>query len=123
MHGSKSEFGALGLVLAISPSSDLEIVHHFFSWTPYSLGNLLSKFHNFSQPVGIRFNRFIELASPNRSWAILWVHFGPWFGFLAAHHESIWILVSLHGELVRRVIGECGFEVEGLFSRAECMGK
>ncbi|KAL6347284.1 hypothetical protein AAG906_013720 [Vitis piasezkii] len=86
MHGSKSEFGALGLVLAISPSSDLGIMHH-------------------------------------RSWAILWVHFGPWFGFLAAHHESIWILVSLHGELVRRVIGECGFEVEGLFSRAECMGK
>ena len=23
---------------------------------------------------------------------MLWVHFGPWFGFLAAHHESIWIL-------------------------------
>ncbi|RVW57688.1 hypothetical protein CK203_117463 [Vitis vinifera] len=94
MHGSKSEFGALGIVLAISPSSDLEIMH-------------------------------------DRSWAILWVHFGSWFGFLVAHHESIWILggeaswklkgVSLHGELVRRVIGECGFEVEGLFSRAECM--
>ena len=24
---------------------------------------------------------------------------------------------------MRRVIRECGFEVEGLFSRAECMGK
>ena len=23
---------------------------------------------------------------------MLCVHFGPWFGFLAAHHESIWIL-------------------------------
>ena len=23
---------------------------------------------------------------------MLWVNFGPWFGFLAAHHESIWIL-------------------------------
>ncbi|KAL6339287.1 hypothetical protein AAG906_028002 [Vitis piasezkii] len=84
MHGSKSEFGALGLVLAISPHSILESY---------------------------------------RSWATLWVHFGPCFGFFAAHHESIWILVSLHGELVRRVIKECGFEVEGLFSRAECMGK
>ena len=29
----------------------------------------------------------------------------------------------MHGELVRRVIGECGFEVGGLFSIAECMGK
>ena len=24
---------------------------------------------------------------------------------------------------MRRVIGECGFKVEGLFSRVECMGK
>ena len=30
MHGSKSEFGALGLVLAISPSSNLGIAHCFF---------------------------------------------------------------------------------------------
>ena len=30
MHGSKSEFGALGIVLAISPSSDLGIMHNFF---------------------------------------------------------------------------------------------
>ncbi|KAL6347619.1 hypothetical protein AAG906_026147 [Vitis piasezkii] len=111
MHGSKSECGALGLVLAISPSSDLGIVHHFFSWTPYSSGNLMEKVHNFSQPV----------EPVDRSWAILWVHFGPWFGFLVAHNESIWILVSLHGELVRRVIGECVFEVKGMFSRAECM--
>ncbi|KAL6315909.1 hypothetical protein AAG906_013256 [Vitis piasezkii] len=80
MHGSKSKFGALGLVLAISPSFDLGIMHH-------------------------------------RSWAILWVHFGPWFGFLQPTMNPYGSLV------VKRVIGECGFEVEGLFSRAECMGK
>ena len=65
VYRSVSELGALKFVLAISPSSDLGIAHHFFSWTPYSLGNLLSKFHNFSQPVqpvGVWFNRFIELA-------------------------------------------------------------
>ncbi|KAL6347636.1 hypothetical protein AAG906_026164 [Vitis piasezkii] len=117
MHGSKSEFGALGLVLAISPSSDLESCTMLFHGL-LILQEPSIKVHNFSQSVqlvGVRFN--------DRSWAILWVHFGPWFRFLSAHHESIWILVSLHGELVRRVIGECGFEVEGLFSRAECMGK
>ena len=152
MHGSKSEFGALELVLAISPSFDLGITHHFFSWTPYSSRKIFSKFHNFYQqvrPVGVRFNWFIELACMEHwfwwFWRLIptWIgpissrsvlaYIGPWFGFLAAHHESIWILggeaswklkgVSLHGELVRRVIGECGFKVEGLFSRAECMGK
>ncbi|KAL6347513.1 hypothetical protein AAG906_026035 [Vitis piasezkii] len=115
MHGSKSEFGALGFVLAISPSSDLGITHHFFHGLIIIQGTFYQNFIIF-------LNRFDQLAS-DRSWAILWVHFGPWFGFLATHHESIWILVSLHGELVRRVIGECGFEVEGLFSRVECMGK
>ena len=30
IHWSRSKFGALGLVLIISPSSDLGIAHHFF---------------------------------------------------------------------------------------------
>ena len=65
VYWSVSELGALEPVLDISPSSDLRIMHRFYSWTPYSSGKILSKFHNFSQsvqPVGVRFNRFIELA-------------------------------------------------------------
>ena len=42
-------FRALGFDLIISSSSELGIVHHFFSWTPYSSRNILSKFQNFSQ--------------------------------------------------------------------------
>ena len=30
--------------------------------------------------------------TPDQFWAVFWIHFGPYFGFLAAHHESIWIL-------------------------------
>ena len=65
IHLSRSEFGALGLVLIISPSSNLRIMHHFFLWTPYSSTNILSRFQNFSQPdrpVGIQFNWFIKSA-------------------------------------------------------------
>ena len=45
------EFGALRLVLIISPSSELRITHHFFSWTPCYSRNIFSKFQNFSQPA------------------------------------------------------------------------
>ena len=41
------EFGALELVLIISPYSQLEIMHRFFCWIPYSLRNSLKKFENF----------------------------------------------------------------------------
>ena len=54
-------FGALGLVLIISPFFELGIVYHFFSWIPHSSRNILSNFQNFLQPirpVGIQFNRF-----------------------------------------------------------------
>ena len=45
------EFGALGIVPIISPSSELGIMHHFFSWTPCYSKNILSKFQNYSQPA------------------------------------------------------------------------
>ena len=51
VHRSKFEYGALGLVSIISPSSKLRIVHHFFLWTPCSSRNILSKFQFFSQPA------------------------------------------------------------------------
>ena len=50
IHKSKLEFRALGLVLIISPSSELGIVHRFFLWTPCSSRNIMSKFQIFSQP-------------------------------------------------------------------------
>ena len=37
----------------------------FFCWSPYSSGNIISKFHNFSQPDGLFgswFNRIVGLA-------------------------------------------------------------
>ena len=137
-----------GLFWPYIPHLTLESRTIFFPWNPYSSWNLLSRFHNFYQlvrPIGVRFNQFIELACMEHWFWWFWSPIPTWLGpissrlvlgyigFLAAYHESIWILggeaswklkgVSLHGELVRRVIGECGFEVEGLFSRVECMGK
>ena len=41
------EFGALGLVLIISPSSELGIECRFFFQIPYSLRKYLKKFENF----------------------------------------------------------------------------
>ena len=49
VHRSKFEYGALGLVSIISPSSELRIKHRFFLWTPCSSRNILSKFQIFSQ--------------------------------------------------------------------------
>ena len=46
------------------PHKILELCNIFF-WSPYSSGNIMSKFHNFPQPdrpVGIQFNRFVESA-------------------------------------------------------------
>ena len=87
MHGSKSEFGALELVLAISPSSDLGIMNPFFSWTSYYSGKILSKFHNFSQPVqlvGIWFNRFIELACMEHWFWWFWSLIPTWLGSISS---------------------------------------
>ena len=44
IHRSRFKFRALGLVLIISPLSELGITHRFFLWTPYSSRNILSKF-------------------------------------------------------------------------------
>ena len=41
----------------------------FFCWSPYSSGNILSKFHNFPQTgllVGIRFNQLVGPACVER---------------------------------------------------------
>ena len=46
-YSSKFKFGALELVLVISPSSELEIMHCFFFWIPYSERNIVSNFHIF----------------------------------------------------------------------------
>ena len=40
-------FGALGLVLIISPFFKLKIAHRFFSWIPYSSRDILSNFQDF----------------------------------------------------------------------------
>ena len=48
-YGSTFKFGASKLVLVISPSSGLEILHRFFHWIPYSLRSVLTKFEIFSQ--------------------------------------------------------------------------
>ena len=40
----------LGLFWPYLPHLNSES-HHFFSWTPYSSGKILSKFHNFSHPA------------------------------------------------------------------------
>ena len=60
------KFRAPELVLVISPSSRLKIMHllfFFFFWISYSLRNFLTKFEVFShpyQPVGNRLSRFID---------------------------------------------------------------
>ena len=45
------EYGALGIVSIISPSSKLRIMHRFFCWIPYSSINIVSKFDNFYQSL------------------------------------------------------------------------
>ena len=83
IHWSMSEFGALGLVSVISPSSDLIIMYHFFSWTPYYSRNILSKFQKFyhpDPPVGIRFNRFIESACMEHWFWWFWSPIPTWLG-------------------------------------------
>ena len=44
------KFGALELVLIISPLSELIIVHCLFFWIPYSPRRFMLKIHNFRQP-------------------------------------------------------------------------
>ena len=61
-------------------------------------------------------------------WAVFWIHFGPYFGFLATHHESIWILggkaswklkiVSLHGKWGEKWMGKLISRLTGALSRA-----
>ena len=45
----------------LSPSSELEIMHRFFCWIPYSLRNSLTKFENFYQSVRLVWNRLSRL--------------------------------------------------------------
>ena len=59
---------------------------------------------------------------------MLWAHFGPWFGFLAAHHESICILggkvswklkiISLHGKWGEKLMRKLIPRLIGALSRA-----
>ena len=71
-----SEFGALGLVSIISPSSELEIMHHFFCWIPYSLKNYLTKIENFLSTISTGW----ESAQPVRRISIK-VHYWSRFEF------------------------------------------
>ena len=58
IHRSQFEFGALGLVLIISSSSELRIVHHFF----YGLLILQGTFcQNFKKKFLNQLNRFPKL--------------------------------------------------------------
>ena len=151
IHWSKSEFGALGFVLIISPSSDLGIAHRFFN-------GLLILQVTFCKNFKIFLNRLDQLASgsigsssqlvwstdfgdflaqflhglglwaPDQFWAVFWIHFGPYLGFLAAHHESIWILggeaswklkiVSLHGKWGGELMEKLISRLTGALSRA-----
>ena len=76
IHCSMSEFRALGLVLIISPSSELEIMHRFFCWIPYSLQNYLKKNENFLSTGSTG----LELAHPVRRISIK-VHYWSRFEF------------------------------------------
>ena len=49
IHRSRSEFGALGLVLIISPSFELGIVYHFFYRLLILQGTLYQNLKFFSQ--------------------------------------------------------------------------
>ena len=58
VHRSRFEYGALGLVSIISPSSELGIAHRFFCWITYSSRNIVSKYEYFYQPLKLMVNRF-----------------------------------------------------------------
>ena len=50
------------------------MVNHFFFWSPYSSGNILSKFHNFPKRdglVGIWFNRLVGTACVERCFFVI----------------------------------------------------
>ena len=51
IHKSGIEFGALRLILIISPSSELGIVHRFFYGLPILQGTFFQNFKFFSQPA------------------------------------------------------------------------
>ena len=70
-------FGALGLVLIVSPSSKLGIKNRFFLWIPYSSRNILSNFQNFLQLLGIQFNRFIESAGVEHYFLVIVLIISP----------------------------------------------
>ena len=82
----------LVIVLIISPSSELGIMHHFFSWIPYSSRNILSNFQDFLQPVqpvGIRFSRFsrfIESAGVEHWFLVIILIISPFSELGIAHH-------------------------------------
>ena len=72
-----SEFGALGIVSIVSPSSELGIVHCFFFLIPYSSKIILSNFQFFSQlgqQVGNRFSRIIVPACIEPKYYLVQAH-------------------------------------------------
>ena len=81
-----------------------------------------------STDFGAQFLHGLGPWAPDQFWAVFWIHFGPYFGFLAAHHESIWILggeaswklkiVSLHGEWGGELMGKLILRLIGALSRA-----
>ena len=83
--------GTHWLVLVISPSSELRIVHRFFCWIPYSSRNIWSKFENYSQPLyqmGNRLNRFDKFSQSVDRFIgaacerlYLWHFWCPFFGW------------------------------------------
>ena len=74
-YSSMFKFRALELVLVISPSFKLKIMHYFLFWIPYSLRNILSNFHIFSQsdrPIG----NCTADSSGQLAWSTVFVDFG-----------------------------------------------
>ena len=145
IHWSKSKFGALGLVLIISPlpfffmdslffKENLVKIYKFFStsstsWHPIQLVHRVSLYGALILVI-LEPNSYMAWApwAPDQFWAVFWIPFGPYFGFLGAHHESIWILsgeaswklkiVSLHGKWGVELMGKLILRLIGALSRA-----
>ena len=86
-----SEFGALGLVLIISLTSELEIMHRFFCWIPWSLRNYLKIFLEF---LSIRLIGW-EPPQPVR-WILVKIIIGVG---LNSEHPSFFFIISPSSEL------------------------
>ena len=127
---SRFEFGALGLVLIISPSFELGIAHYFFVRFLILQGPLYQNFKKISQPIdqsvwqyflrrstgssGLLVNDTVFSSfdalflhglgpwAPDQFWAVFWIHFGPYFGSLEPTMNPYGSLVGKQVESLRQ---------------------